>query len=124
MTKGYRKADLALLVRSIPYHQRSARAQLDIALAAAVLEMRLELYFIGSAIFQLVSNRDVGPAMLPAGHRGWASLPELTDCAFFGERLWIDCCQSSETRLMVELQDLDAAGMMHAWRRCQCVLLV
>lgn len=85
MNGGPTAADLALLVTTPPYARRDARAELDVALAAAALDRRLELYFLGAGLLQLVRDRDPRPAALPAGYRGWATLPGLAEVAMFAD---------------------------------------
>ena len=60
---------LGLLVARPPYAARAPRAELDLALAAAALDYRLEIYFLGSAVLQLADDRGAEPAMLPSGYR-------------------------------------------------------
>ena len=67
------KPSLALIVRDPPFAHRAARADLDVALAAAAMDFRLEIFFFGQAIMQLALERDCRDAMLPAGYRAWAA---------------------------------------------------
>ena len=85
MNRAAPVADLALLVATPPYAGRDARSELDVALAALAMEQRLELYFTGAGLLQLVREREPRPARLPAGYRGWAALPDLGDVGVFGE---------------------------------------
>ena len=79
---------VGLILRAEPYRQRSARAQLDVALVAAALDCRLNIYCLGAAVLQLLLERDPAAARLPAGYRGWASLPELTAVTAYAEPGW------------------------------------
>jgi tRNA 2-thiouridine synthesizing protein C len=68
---------IGLLVRSGPYRGRSSRDQLDLALAAASLDFRLSLFFIGDGLLQLLERRDSGEAGLADALRGWRALPDF-----------------------------------------------
>ncbi|MEJ2534876.1 MAG: DsrE family protein, partial [Gammaproteobacteria bacterium] len=68
---------LGLLVRSEPWRSRSGREALDLALAAATLDFRLELFFIGAGAEQLVRGANGAHAGLPPGLKAWASVPAL-----------------------------------------------
>lgn len=109
---------LALLVRSQPYQRRSARAELDVALAAMAMDFRVEVYFIGSAILQLQSDRDCTPALLPAAYRAWAALPDLGEFGLYAEQPWLDRLAAAEIPLMMPVQAMDAAEMRQRWRTC------
>ena len=74
---------LGLLVCSAPWAERSGREALDLALAAAVLDRPLSLFFIGDGLWQLLHERDPTAAMLPPGQKAWASLLDLTTAAFY-----------------------------------------
>ena len=115
---------LALLVRDRPYRRRAARASLDTALAAAALDFRLEVYFLGQAVLQLLAERDPAPALLPAGYRGWAALPELTELRVFAERRWLQRCARDGLDLLLEPEPLGAADMARRWRDCPQALLL
>jgi sulfur relay (sulfurtransferase) DsrF/TusC family protein len=106
---------LALIVRQGPYQGRSARDQLDIALAAAASGLELELFFLGPGILQLAASQEPEPADLPRGARGWSSLPTLTTV-----RAWVE--QDTAARLdhlplllpVAELADEQMAGRIAA----------
>jgi sulfur relay (sulfurtransferase) DsrF/TusC family protein len=108
----------ALLVRSHPYQRRSARAELDVALAALVMDFRIEVYFIGSAVLQLLADRDSGPALLPAAYRAWATLPDLGEFALYAERFWLDRLAVTDVPLLMPVEALDTAQMRQRWRLC------
>ena len=113
---------LALVVRSHPYAARSARENLDLALAAAALDRPLQLYFIGAALLQLVAQRDVSAALLPTGYRAWSSLPGLGEAQFYAEREWLKRCERNGLDLMVPVTALGAEEMRAAWRDCRQLL--
>ena len=121
---GGRRKRLALLVRGRPYRQRAARADLDLALAAAALDFDLDLYFLGVAVLQVAAGRDGAAALLPAGYRAWAALPELTGVRAYAERAWLERCARDSIDLLLPVQALDAAGMKARWRECRHVLLL
>lgn len=123
MADGGRKR-LALLVRGRPYRQRAARADLDLALAAAALDFDLDLYFLGAGLLQLAAGRDGAAALLPAGYRAWAALPDLTGLRAFAEREWLDRCARDSIELLLPVQALGAAEMKDRWRRCRHALLL
>ena len=68
---------LALLVKSGAFDHRTARSEVDLALAASALDFKLEIFFMGAAVLQVVRERDVARALLPGGLRAWAALPGL-----------------------------------------------
>jgi len=112
---------LALIVRNPPWEHRAARADVDVALAAAAMEFRLEVYLLGAGLLQLVAERDSSEAMLPAGYRAWSALPELSEVEFFGERDWLKRCDHASIRLLLPVQSLSAEAMQASWRRCRHV---
>jgi sulfur relay (sulfurtransferase) DsrF/TusC family protein len=114
----------ALIVRGHPWSQRAARADLDLALAAAAMNYSLEVYFLGTALMQLADVRDSKPAMLPAGYRAWAALPDLAEVAVFAEPEWLRCCDRAAIRLILPVQPLSAEAMQSGWRRCNHILVI
>jgi sulfur relay (sulfurtransferase) DsrF/TusC family protein len=115
---------LGLVVRSGPWQGRSNRDQLDVALAAAALGMEIDLYFLGEGALQLLVNRDGAPAGLPAGHRAWASLPELTPTRVFVETGQFQRMEAAGLHTLVEAEPLDGAGMRERQGRCDRVLVL
>ena len=115
---------LGLLVRSCAFEHRSARSEIDLALAASALEFSLEVYFIGAAVLQLVRERDAASALLPGGHRAWAALPDLSPATVYGEQDWLDRCSSESLSLLLPVTGLTRAGFQERWRNCDHVLLV
>jgi len=84
---------LGLIVRDSAYEQRWARTQLDVAMLATTLDFNLHIYFLGKAVLQLVDRGDTAAALLPAGYRAWASLPELAEQAefqVFADVVWLE----------------------------------
>ena len=69
---------VGLIVRSGPFKGRSSRDQLDMALAAAALELQLEIFFVGEGMLQLRAECDPRTAQLPGAGKGWKALPDLT----------------------------------------------
>lgn len=114
---------LALIVRNHPWRNRAARADLDVALAAAAMDFGLEVYFLGSALMQLVLERNPSAAMLPAGYRAWAALPDLTDAAVYAEQEWFERLDNAGIRWVLPVQSLSAEVMQLRWRRCNHVLM-
>jgi sulfur relay (sulfurtransferase) DsrF/TusC family protein len=123
MARGERQR-LALLVRRGPYRQRAARADLDVALAAAALDFDLDLYFLDAALLQLAAGRDGAAALLPAGYRAWGALPDLTRLRAYAEREWLERCARHSIELLLPVQGLDANEMTVRWRRCRHALLL
>ncbi|MDT8320611.1 MAG: DsrE family protein [Xanthomonadales bacterium] len=115
---------LAVLVATGPYRARAARSELDLALTAASLDFRVEVYFLGSALLQLATGRDPAMALLPAGYRGWAALPELGDAHFFADRAWLARCSDLAVELVAPVTGLGAQDMRQAWRECRYSVLL
>ncbi|MGD2127648.1 MAG: DsrE family protein [Lysobacterales bacterium] len=109
---------LGLLVRSGAYAHRSARADVDIALATAALDIGLEVYFLGDSVTQLAATRDPGPALLPPGYRAWAGLPELGAAHLFAEQGWLERCEQLGLQLSMGVEGLDRDALLSRWRRC------
>lgn len=114
---------LALIVRSHPWRNRAARADLDIALAAAAMDFGLEVYFLGSALMQLARERNPSAAMLPAGYRAWAALPDLAEAAVYVEREWFERLDGTGIQWILPVQTLSAEAMSLRWRCCNHVLM-
>jgi sulfur relay (sulfurtransferase) DsrF/TusC family protein len=114
---------LALIVRGRPYARRAPRADLDLALAAAALDFRLEIYFLGDALLQLAAERDGAAAGLSPGYRAWAALPDLTDVRVFGEREWLERCTRNGIDLLLPVEGLDSGQMRAGWRQCRHALV-
>lgn len=122
---------LGLIVRSQVYEQRSARTQLDVALLAATLDFHLNLYFVGAAVLQLVpgaqAKSDTASALLPAGYRAWASLPDLFEYAefhAFAEPAWLDRLQTLGMQSCLPLQARASREMRQAWVACDRLLVL
>lgn len=121
MSRDGRQA-LGFIVRQAPYAQRSPRAQLDFALAAASLEIPLEIYFLGPAVWQLAARRDPQAAGLPGGLKGWAAVAELTPARFFAQAEAFDELAQARTGWLVEVEALEIASMARRWRNCRQVM--
>ena len=117
-------AALGLVLRPGPYRQRSARSQLDVALAAAALNTPLHLYFLGGAVLQLLGERNLLAARYPAGYRGWASLPELTKVCASAEPAWLDHLNGLGFSFLLDLQARTLARMRADWQSCARVLVL
>lgn len=124
MIRTGRGGPLALLVRDRPYRRRAARTDLDTALAAAAMDLDLELYFLGSAVLQLADDRDSSAALLPPGYRGWSTLPDLAEVRAFAEEGWLQRCRRDGIGLVLPVHGLDAAAMAARWRACDHALLL
>ena len=115
---------LGLLVRQPPWGGRSGRDQLDLAMAAAALEIELELFFIGDGVLQLLDQRQPLAAQLPSTHLGWRALSELTRVQAYAQSGFLSAPLEDEARLLPGLQFLDT-GAMHALQgRCDRVLVL
>ena len=123
MAKQY-PSSLALIVSSKPYEQRVARANIDLALAAAALDFELRVYFSGRSIFQLAAERKVENALLPAGYRAWAALPGLAEVSIYVEQRWLDFCVANAVKLLLPVEALDSSGMKRSWRNCRHVMVL
>ena len=115
---------LALIIRSGPYQNRAARADIDLALAAATMDFELHVYFYGAAILQLARERDPAGALLPAGLRAWAALPELADATFYCEQAWLDFCQREQIGLVVPVNGMNPDDVGEDWRRHRHVMVI
>ena len=112
------------MLRSVPYQERSAREQLDVALTAAALEIPLRLYFPGNAVLQLLTERDPTLAHLPPGYRGWGSLPDLTSVIAHAEPEWIEKLSDHGLETLLELTPMNASEMRADFASCDKVLLL
>ena len=110
------------MVRHAPYAQRSARAQLDVALAAATLELPLEVYFLGDGVWQIASGRDSDTALLPRGLKGWGALAELTDVRYFATSEVVAQLRELGVDTVVEPEALNPDAMRQRWQDCDKVL--
>lgn len=120
--KHHDSQTLALIVRQPPYAQRSARAQLDGALAAAALELPLELYFLGEGIWQLAAGRETESALLPRGLKGWAALEEMTKVRYFAEPTACRRLRELDAQTAVPVEVLEPGDMARRWRSCGKVM--
>lgn len=111
-----------MIVRQPPYRQRSARAQLDVVLAAAVLEYPLELYFLGEGIWQLAVERESEAAALPRGLKGWAALPGMTSVRFFADEGACGRLREWGIGTAVPAECLALTAMAERWAACSQVM--
>lgn len=109
---------LGLIVRQAPYAQREPRAQLDMALAAAALELPLEVYFLGPGIWQLAAGRETDAAMLPRGLKGWAAVADMTVVRYFVEPGQYSRLTELGADTVVPVEPLDRSAMSRRWRGC------
>jgi sulfur relay (sulfurtransferase) DsrF/TusC family protein len=115
---------LALIVRTRPHRHRETRAELDFALAAAAMDCKVEVYFMGSALLQLASGRDSEKALLPGGYAAWAAVPDLAETRFFADEGSLRRYRDSGLQWIHPVEGLDAAGMRKHWRRCDRVVVI
>lgn len=109
---------IALVVRQPPYAQRSARTQLDVALAAASLELPLEIYFLGDSLWQLATQREPGPAGLARGLKAWSAVSDMTRVGFYADARQIRQLQKSGVETIIEIEGIEATEMASRWRSC------
>jgi sulfur relay (sulfurtransferase) DsrF/TusC family protein len=121
---GKKNLSMALIVRGRPYEHRSARADIDLALAALAMDFDLEVYFQGGAILQLASERNSLKARLPGGYRAWSALQDLGEVRIFAEQAWLDRCKDNGIDLITPVNALSAAELRRGWRRCRHVMVV
>ncbi len=115
---------LALIIQSAPYKNRVARADLDLALAAAALDFDVRIYFPGRSAIQLVEQRNASEALLPAGYRAWAALPDLASTRIFVEQKWFDFFLERGMELVMPVEPLDISGFSLSWRSCDHVVVL
>ena len=115
---------LALVVQQAPYAQRSARAQLDFALAAATLELPLEIFFLGDAAWQLVKERESASAGLPRGLKGWAAIITMTRVSFFADADCVELIRGHGAETVVSLEGLDRTEIADRWCSCRQVVSI
>jgi len=115
---------IGLIVRHPPWRHRAARADLDLALAAAAMDFQLDVYFLGPALLQLAAERDSRGALLPTGHRAWGSLSEFADARVYAEQAWLEECARRSIALLFEPDPLSPEAMRDSWRRCRHVLMI
>jgi hypothetical protein len=80
----------------------------------------IEIYFIGPAVYQLVTDKDPSAARLATGMRGWNSLPGLTEVSFFAQSDWLN--RVSPDALSVPVLGLGMSGMRERWTLCRRIL--
>lgn len=118
---------LGLIVRSTAYAQRSARTQLDVAMLAATLDFNLHIYFLGDAVLQLIRRGDTSAALLPAGYRAWASLPELLEQAglqVYADLTWLDRLSRMGQETCLPVQSCSAFQIRRELALCDRLLML
>lgn len=112
---------LALVVRSDPLADRSARAQLDVALAAAAMDVPLEVFFVGAGARHLASASSTASAGLPSAQRAWPALAGLTAVAAWAEPEIADAADPHGDWVV---RPLALADMAARWSACRWVLVL
>ena len=123
MTVGGLKR-LGLVVRSAPWSGRSGRDQLDIALAAASLGVELDLYFLAEGLLQLAQGKQPAEAGLPAGLKGWKSLPGLTTVRAFALSEGAPEPKTGEDGWLLNVRFVDAGTMVNLQDECDRLLVI
>ncbi len=121
---GRARGKLGLVVRAAPFTSRSARDDLDVALAAATIEIPLEVFFLGYGVWQTAAERSVEAALLPGGLAGWAALTDLTEARFFAEAGPCRRMREAGVETTVPVEPLDGVAMAERWRSCSRVLVL
>jgi sulfur relay (sulfurtransferase) DsrF/TusC family protein len=114
------RGQVAIVVGRPPFSVRASRSELDVALAAAALELNLELFFIGPAVWHLVEDKQPEAAGLSRGTRGWKLLPQLAPVNAWADSGWLE--RAGCRKLMLPVAGLDAAAMGRRIARCDTVL--
>ncbi len=116
---------LGLVVRQGPGNGRGDREQVDFALAAAAMEIELELFFLGEGLLQLIDTRTADPEHgVPPGHRAWAALPEMTALRAFAEDGVVAQWQGQGISLLLPVEPLSAAEMNARQLECHRMLVL
>jgi len=115
---------VGLIVRSGPFKGRSSRDQLDLALAAASLELPLEVFFVGEGVLQLRADRDPRAARLPGGIKGWKALPDLTSVnAWVADTAMTDVL-SPAAELLLEVKVVSEAELAGRLASCDLAMVI
>ena len=118
---GAETARLALVVRSDPLADRSARAQLDVALAAAAMDVPLEVYFVGAGARHLLPASSAAGAGLPSAQRAWPALAGLTAVSAWAEP---GIAEDATPHGDWGVRPLALADMAERWSACRWVLVL
>ncbi len=113
---------LGFVVRHAPYARHSPRSQLDVVLAAATLELPLEVFFLGEGIWQLAAGHDPGAAALPVGLKGWGAVSGLTEARIIAEQGALARLIGLGAEPIVPVVALDGRSMADKWRHCGQVM--
>ena len=115
---------ICLLLTAAPFAGRESRAELDVAMAAAAMDYRLEIYFLDDALLQLAVGAQGSAALLPPGLKGWSALPELGEVRMFAEQNQLSRLQELGIAPAAEVVALDEAGMRTRWREAAKVMVM
>lgn len=115
---------ICLLVTAAPFAGRESRAELDVAMAAAAMDYRLEVYFLGDALMQLAREVRGAAALLPPGLKGWSALPELGEVSIFAEQSQLARLEDLGIATAVEILALDENSMRTRWREAAKVMVI
>ena len=115
---------ISLVVTSAPFAGRESRAELDVAMAAAAMDYRLEVFFLDDALLQLADGIDGAEALLPPGLKGWSALPELGEAKLFASQAQLEHLQDLGITLAADIRSLDESDMRSRWRRAGKVMVV
>ena len=116
---------LGIIVRSEPYSGRAGRERLDPALAAASLEIPLEVFFIGDGVLHLLV--DQRSEFLPAAQytKAWGALTGLSDAvALYADSGALERMSALAGDLGIEVQVLDSAAIAKKMNECRAVIHV
>lgn len=117
-------SSICLLLTAAPFAGREPRAELDVAMAAAAMDFRLEVYFLGDALLQLVDGAQGAAALLPPGLKGWSALPELGEVRLFAAENQLTRLQDLGIFPALEILALDESGMRTRWREAAEVVVM
>jgi sulfur relay (sulfurtransferase) DsrF/TusC family protein len=115
---------IGLLVRSGPFAGRSARDQLDIALAAATLDFDLDLFFVDEGVLLISGGDDPHGAGLPRGTKGWKSLPGLTAVRSFAAADDWERLGGAGVGWLLDVRPVSPEDMAAFLAKCRRVLVV
>jgi hypothetical protein len=82
------------------------------------------LYFLAGAAMQLAGERDARKAGLPAGYRGWASLPEMTRVSAFIEPGWLERMSELGITPLLPVKARSKEQMRADWHECARLLVL
>jgi len=118
------KRTAGLVVCSPPFSGRSSRDQLDVALAAASMEIDLELFFSGEGILQLLADRNPRTGGLPGGIKAWKALPDLCEVNAWASAETIRKYVPKTARMLLEVQPVEQAELARRLAACDPVMVI